>query len=168
MSVLVFDNDTVTSELVDVPGSVLVMDAEPPALLIEEAAGGDFLIFDPPEAEAVEVIQQPDFILFDAIPVPVTITDENGGDFLVITTSGPRGLPGEPGAPGTGGFYQEFSFATPADPWVILHNQNTLAVVVETVDQNGDTVEGDVRYVNANRIEVDWYYPMAGLARVFR
>lgn len=82
---------------------------------------------------------------------------------------GPPGQPGPPGVPGASELYeQSFSFATPEFVWVITHNQNTYALSVDTVDTSGDPVEGYVRFVSPDVVEVDWYYPTAGVARVFR
>jgi hypothetical protein len=83
---------------------------------------------------------------------------------------GPQGPAGPPGPPGGGGtdIDEVFGFASPATEWVIQHNLNTYALVVETLDQNGDPIEGNPVPVDANTIIVYWYYPTAGTARIFR
>jgi hypothetical protein len=81
---------------------------------------------------------------------------------------GPQGPQGPQGQPGAGSYYEEFGFASPLTTWTIVHNRNSLGVNVETVDVNGDPVEGFVRALDANVIEVDWYYPTAGTARVWQ
>lgn len=78
-----------------------------------------------------------------------------------------EGPPGEPGPAGSD-FYQEYSFASPSTTWTCVHGQNTLGMNVETIDANGDPIEGLVRYLDLDTIEVDWYYPTTGTARVFR
>lgn len=74
----------------------------------------------------------------------------------------PKPLPTPP-AP----YYQEFSFASAASVWTISHNQNTFGLSITTFDANGTAVEGDVEYPDANTIQVSWFYPMTGTARVF-
>ena len=51
---------------------------------------------------------------------------------------------------------------------MVVHNQNSVALNVETVDTSGESIEGNVRFVDANTVVIDWYYPTAGLARLFR
>ena len=87
---------------------------------------------------------------------------------------GPQGPPGPPGPPGTGGdggpgqdFYGVFNQATPSDTWVLVHNQNTYGIDVDTVDQNDVPILGTVHHTNPNTIVVYFYYPVAGEARVY-
>jgi hypothetical protein len=87
---------------------------------------------------------------------------------LPSTTPGPPGPPGPPGTGEGGSFYASFDFASPSQTWTITHNQQTYGLSVELVDLNGDPMEGYVRYVDLNTVEVDWYYPMAGQARLYR
>jgi hypothetical protein len=88
-----------------------------------------------------------------------------------IGPPGPQGVPGTPGAPGRDGaateYYAEFQFITPLTTWVLEHNQHSYGLSVQTLDLNDNPFEGTVRYVSPDVIEVDWYYPMTGLARVF-
>lgn len=83
------------------------------------------------------------------------------------------GAPGPPGPPGPAGsidnlYYEEFNVATPSETWLFAHNQNTYAISVETFDTGNQSIEGDVVYLDANNIQVNWYYPTAGVARLFR
>lgn len=80
---------------------------------------------------------------------------------------GPQGPQGDPGQD-TSSFYADFGFATPSTLWNIAHNQNSYAVHVETLDSGGNPIEGNVRYVDLNTIQIDWYFPTAGTARLFR
>lgn len=94
---------------------------------------------------------------------------------------GPPGTPGTPGAPGLQGpegppggsaeigvFYREYNFATPVYAWTIIHNQNTYALNLETFDINDELLEGNLVFPDANTVKVEWYYPTAGTARLFR
>lgn len=58
-------------------------------------------------------------------------------------------------------------FTSPSATWSITHNLGQVAVVVVTEDGNGEDIIGEVTYVNENTVEVDWYFPMTGIARVF-
>lgn len=85
---------------------------------------------------------------------------------------GDRGEQGDPGPQGPPGisdlFEMTVGFASASTVWVIQHDQNTYALNVETFDQNGDSIAGNVRWPTPDRVEVDWYYATAGSARVFR
>lgn len=122
-------------------------------------------------------------LVFDDAPSLVAVLDgpqieemlvvtPDGQEVLVVSPGGPPGPQGPPGPAGQAGpagsdYYQEFGFATPATTWTVVHNQNTFGLGVETVDTNGESIEGSVRYVTPNTIEIDWYYPTAGTARLF-
>lgn len=86
--------------------------------------------------------------------------------------AGPAGPQGEMGPQGPAGSGTSFEltqgFATPSTLWVIDHGFGTYGVEVICVDQNGELIEGNVRYPSENRVEVDWFYPTAGTARLFR
>ena len=79
-----------------------------------------------------------------------------------------KGEPGLPGLPGDGALDLVYNFAVPSTLWVIEHNLGTYAITVDTYNQNGEIWEGNVRMVNLNRVEVDFYYPTAGTARIFK
>lgn len=158
---------------------VLVFDEttdEQPSVI---AAGEqEFLLFDSPTlgGELVTPLSQ-DFLLVEAPQVPQLVTDEGETDVLVLTAGGPpgaTGTPGQtgpigpPGQDGAGVYFETFGFASPSTLWTIVHNRNTMALNVETVDSTGDPIEGNVRFVDNNTIQIDWYYPTAGEARVFR
>lgn len=181
---LVFDSDVgLVSQEGESRRSLLVVDDKRDMLLVDgpvtrvveeiEGDAAEFLVFDTRPNVIQTVLAEPDHIVLDPRPVPKQVV--LGGtheEVLVITPGGPPGPPGPEGPPGPPGpagtdYYQEFGFATPATTWTIVHNQNSLALNVETV-VNGEFVEGYVRYVDANTIEIDWYYPTAGTARVFR
>lgn len=59
------------------------------------------------------------------------------------------------------------NFATPSDTWLIAHNQNTYSIVIETFDNNDTKVEGAVSYPDANHVQVQFYYPQTGYARLW-
>lgn len=120
-----------------------------------------------------------DFLVVDGPPPPPVILDATTGEDILLISSegppipGPRGEPGPQGPQGPPGqsamaFELEQQFASPATTWVIEHNFGTYGLVVETFDQNGDSIEGNVRFVSDNQVEVDFYYATAGVARIFR
>lgn len=120
-----------------------------------------------------------DFLIVDGPkPPPLVKNAETGEDILLITAMGPP-IPGPQGAAGPEGpqgppgesavsYLFEQSFAQPTTTWVINHNFDTSALTVVTVDLDGTEIEGNVRFVSDNSVEVDFYYATAGVARVFR
>lgn len=64
-------------------------------------------------------------------------------------------------------FYAEYQFAIPSKLWRIEHGQDSFAVTVQTFDINGLPYEGEVTYVTSSIVEVSWFYPTAGTARVY-
>lgn len=185
--VLVFDDETVTTTeggsgqafvILDDSRDVLTFDPDVERQTQEIEGTTDFLVFDVLPATVLEVSAGEDFLLMDP-PKEQTVVQMEGstGDVLVITPGGPPGRQGEqgdpgpqgqPGLAGPGAYYQEFGFASPSTTWTIVHGLNTFGLSVETVDTQGDPLEGYVRYPDANTVEVDWYYPTAGAARLFR
>lgn len=157
--VLVFDSEVVERQTQDIPGSTDFVVFDVPGTVVEVTAGSDFLLMDPPQVQtAVQM-------------------EGSTEDIMVLTPGGPPGQKGqqgdpgpqgEPGLAGPGAYYQEFGFASPQSTWTVVHNQNTFGLNVEMVDTNGDELEGLVRHVGLNTIEIDWYYPTAGTARLFR
>lgn len=188
--VLVFDDGPVVATvdgdsgqsfiILDETNDVLVFDAAQARKgVLEDEASTDFIVFDTQAVVTETLLAPADFLLVDPPKqeARVVLEGEEDQDILVLTPGGPpgpqgvQGEPGpqgQPGLDGAGAYYEEFGFASPATTWTVVHNQGTFALSVETVDLNGDPLEGYVRYVDINTIEVDWYYPTAGAARVFR
>lgn len=186
--VLVFDDAPEIATTVDQSGqpSILLderqdvfvfdIDAEPRGLAGDDES--DFLVFDTTATVAEQVLAPADFLLVDAPrePAQVVLPDGRtevlvispGGPAGVTGPQGPQGLQGLPGLAGPGAYYQEFGFATPATVWTVVHNLDSFALVVEAIDQQGDPMEGYVRFPNSNTVEIDWFYPTAGAARIFR
>lgn len=165
---------TTTASLVLVDGDRehMVVDGDTGRSVRELDGSDDFVVFDAPAGIQETLEAEPDFVLIDASPTPAHVrTDEGDLSNLVLQAGGrpgSQGPQGPPGQDGPGAYYQEFGFASPAALWVIPHGRNTFGLNVETVDTSGESVEGDVRFVDANTVEVEWYFPMAGTARVFR
>jgi hypothetical protein len=185
--VIVFDEQDVARQVSLLDPDVLVFDDrstleiapanEYDVISFELETDTEFLIFDAPAPIVDTVLAPEDFLLIDEPTVPTVISQETQEELLVITTAGlpgdpgpqgPQGAPGPPGQDGAGAYYASFNFALPSTVWTIVHNKDTFALTVETFDQSGTPIEGTVRYVDLNTIEVDWFYPMAGEARVFR
>jgi hypothetical protein len=62
----------------------------------------------------------------------------------------------------------DFSFVSATTQWVMVHNLNEWTVDVECWDGSGNEVIGDVDYVSANQVNVNWYAPMTGTAKISR
>lgn len=81
--------------------------------------------------------------------------------------AGPTGDTGDTGPSGPpGGSSFDYTFAIPATVWTITHNLNTHAYNVVTFDLDGNETEGEVAHIDANTVEIRWYYPESGLARL--
>lgn len=63
---------------------------------------------------------------------------------------------------------QTFSFASALSVWSCVHNLGEWSVDVETKDGTGAEVFGDLDFVSANQVDIHWYSPMTGTARVSR
>lgn len=59
-----------------------------------------------------------------------------------------------------------FYFATATKQWLINHNLGDPAPNVVLKDNAGNTVIGDVTYIDANTLRVDWYFDTNGSAIV--
>ena len=151
-------------------------------------SSGVLIFDDDTDAQVVETLgelETPDLFIVDAARKPVqVILDGSPEDVLIITPGGPPGPAGPEGPAGAEGAagptgpqgpagigtsYETVQyFASAQTLWVVDHNFGTYAIDVLTFDQNGDLIEGNVRYPSENRIEIDFYYPTAGTARLFR
>lgn len=88
--------------------------------------------------------------------------------------SGPPGLPGTAGAAGatgpqgpTGGVnISSYLFSTASTQWVVTHAY-PYRPAVETYDQNGDPIEGDVTFPTSTTVRVTWAYAMTGSLSLF-
>ena len=152
---------------------VMVLDGDLDRSIVEVPSTEDFIVLDVPKSVAEVLEAEPALLLIDAPAVPATVVEEASGDPILVVQSGGRqglqGPPGEPGLDGAGAYYVEFNFATPETIWTCVHNQDTFALSVETVDLYGDPIEGEIHYLpGGNTIEIHWYYPTSGTARVFR
>lgn len=119
-------------------------------VFIETQNTGDVLIA---ENTATTVIQGP-------------TTGPNGAIFV----AGTPGQPGPPGAAAAGAYYSETNFASAAYTWTITLpvGISSYATNIDTLTSGGDVIHGEVTRPDASTIEVDWYYPTAGIARVYR
>jgi len=186
--VLVFDDGSSTTVeggseqafvILDEGQDVLVLDSQPVREIVESDSSTDFIIFDSRTTITETLVAPADFVLIDPPKqeARVVLDGDPLQDVYVLTPGGPPGPPGptgqqgsqgQSGTPGPGAYLAEFNFASPATTWTVVHNQNSLGMNVETFDTNGDPIEGFVRFIDANTVEIDWYYPTAGLARLFK
>jgi len=151
---------------------VMVLDGSLDRSVVEIPSIEDFIVLDVPKSVAEVLEAEPELVLLDAPSVPATVVEEATGDPVLVVQSGgrqgPQGPPGEPGLDAAGTYYEEFNFASPLTVWTCVHNQGSYAINVDTIDFSGDQIEGEVIFVDLNTIEIHWYYPTAGQARVFR
>lgn len=189
MSVLIFEDEGAAGTVIESDSQFLLFEDEQAKAVATSLEDGDFLVFDAPNV-VTEVAAEAEFIVVEAATTELVATLDGEPEFLVIAGSGPPGPTGVPGPEGPVGplgplgpvgvqgpagpvgpagheYVGEFQFMVPATTWVIAHNQGTYGLSVETFDLNGTRWEGSVRYVSPNSIEVDWYFAMSGLARVF-
>jgi len=65
----------------------------------------------------------------------------------------------------TGGLVRHEHKETPASTdWIIVHNMHATFVHVQVVDTSGNTVIPDVRFINANRVDLVFANPVSGTA----
>lgn len=136
-----------------------------------------------PETHAVTLIVRPNTAQFTVEPVrQVTIAagvagpsgpKGDPGERGLQGNPGPQGDPGPKGDPGerglqgergpmgpSGGTTYEFPQAIPVDTVVITHGLERFPSVT-IVDSAGSTVEGDVDYLDNNRVRVSFSAPFA-------
>lgn len=155
-------------EVESIVNTIVVEGDSSPSSVVVEVVEGQALVDNEPVGAAVAVVE--------VVEAPVAAVEIEGVDAPSVIevdrgTTGPPGSTGPQGPPGKDGagtYYEEFSFATPSTTWLITHGLNSYAVNVETVDTSGQSLEGTVTFLDLNTVEVDWYYPTAGAARVFR
>lgn len=96
----------------------------------------------------------------------LTVPEPVSGVLDLITPGpiGPRGPQGIQGPQGPFAPVFEQFFASPMYEWAIHHNLDVPAIVVTTVDLNGDEIEGDVTMPDRNTVIVDFLVPFAGTA----
>ncbi len=103
-------------------------------------------------------------------------------DSIIVTGPGPRGAAGPAGPPGAAGDtgpvgppgpssglqLATFSFSAPATVWTIQHNlgTNRIRVLLLEADEVHEK-EGNVTFPDNNTVQVEWYYPETGVARLF-
>lgn len=76
---------------------------------------------------------------------------------------GDKGDQGDPGQP----VVLDFTFASPLTTWTITHNLGIAPTRVRSFDSEGDEIYGDRVDLDSNTLEVQWYYPTAGTARIY-
>lgn len=83
-------------------------------------------------------------------------------DGTVRLTGEVYSTPEEPDPP----YESTFTFAIPSALWTIVHGEDRY-LSIDTYDNNGDPVVGDVRYPDRNTITVTFYSPMSGYANLY-
>jgi hypothetical protein len=98
----------------------------------------------------------------------------NPGDYYLDTNDnvlyGPKQEDGTwpTGLVGTRVEALEYTFATPSILWIINHNKNSTAIEVNCYDLSGtQQYDPDLEVINGDTIHINWFFPTAGIARVF-
>lgn len=77
--------------------------------------------------------------------------------------AGPAGPQGIQGPPGAGGASYAHVQGAPLATWTIVHNLGFFPSVT-VVDSGGTTVEGDMRYIDVNTVELSFSAAFGGSA----
>lgn len=90
----------------------------------------------------------------------------NGAGNLLLTTGGgdvidAGHVKGEQGPSGIDPAVT-INFAAPSTTWMCSHNLGKKIVDVVLSDNNGDSVLGDIKYIDENTLTISWFYPQAG------
>ena len=98
--VLVFHDDDLNFTLREVGNDELTLRAQSQMVLQEVETAGDFIIFERPVPQTVEIVPNEDFLLVQEPPQIKSLTTSGDAEVLVITDGGPRGDEGPQGVPG--------------------------------------------------------------------
>lgn len=103
-------------------------------------------------------------------PVGVQVIVKDGGMYGPRGPQGTDGLDGTDGAPGIDGLgvrLLERTFASPSQTWLWEHGLNTLAIEVNTYENDGITEKDCVsELLDSNTVRIEWYYPESGVVRL--
>lgn len=118
--------------------------------------------------EIVEIVAPPETVVIEADGVEQVLLVESPPaiEVIEIAEQGPPGPPGrgdkgDRGEPGLAGVSLVHTQAEPAARWSIAHDLNRYPSVT-VIDSAGGEVEGDVAYLDSNRIQLDFSAPFAG------
>jgi hypothetical protein len=122
---------------------------------------------------AVVVVDEPGVHLVEQTQTGVTVSDSGTvivREIDVVGTKGdkgeqgPQGVPGEEGPPGASAINPiVFDQAVPAQTWTIEHGLNTYPLLT-VVDSANQTVMGDIKYLDANTVQLTFSAPFSGTA----
>lgn len=91
----------------------------------------------------------------------------DGDNLVLVTREGQEIDAGDIRGPqGPGPQYVEFTFAVAQQTWTCVHNLGQDRVMVVTVDNNDEEIEGEVDFVDDNTVVVIWYFPISGKATI--
>lgn len=131
---------------------------------VESTAGGTVDVEVSVEVARVSTI---DVIAASGPTVQDVSTSRFTVEDIAIGIPGEPGPPGPAGPPGPGYVKQEYRFATASTAWVIHHNLGTPFIEVNCYDPSGvNEIDAEVDIVDDNTVQVNWYYPTAGIARL--
>jgi hypothetical protein len=93
-------------------------------------------------------------------PVSVVVTEVGVG------LQGPPGPEGPQGPSGAAASNFTHSQATPSAVWEIVHGMGAYPGGITVIDSSGRLVEGDITYLDANTIRLDFTTAFSGTARI--
>lgn len=79
---------------------------------------------------------------------------------------GPQGPPGPPGPPGPLGGEELFTFAVAESVWTCDHDLPSGTPTVQTFSADGDVIYGDVAFITPTQVQIAWFNPETGFARL--
>jgi hypothetical protein len=184
--VFVFDEDSAPAVVEDGDASVLVIDDSLGTHLKVNASDDSIIVIDDIATQTVETATSQSFLLIDAETSPAVIAAGTKESILTITSGGPAGAtgpagavsttpgpagpagpasvtPGPAGPAGADGGSETFNQGVPSSLWQITHSLS-FKPSVTVVDSAGHLVEGDVRYLSASAIEIEFAAGFSGTA----
>lgn len=154
--------DEVITVTVDAEATALLEEGEAVNVTVTDLVSDVAVV---PDAATV-VVPEPEIVVVTAgIPGPAGTDGQDGADGQdgQPGADGQPGPPGEPGTPGGGPQSYIHDQGAAASTWVIAHNLGFYPNVA-VVDSGGNEVEGLVRYIDVNNLEIDFTTPFGGKA----
>lgn len=146
------------------PADFLTIETPGKTTVTVSDAATEFLIFDGADADVTVVNAANDFFIFDTVePFTTSIQLDTGKDFLVISSSGPKGERGIPGPiDSSQGSYVHVQ-SIPLSTWDILFDLPFMPSVI-IVDSAGSVVGGDILIVGPGHYQLQFTAPFSGSA----
>lgn len=146
------------------PSSFITVGTPGETVVTVTDTGNEFFVFDTISSEVTSIESSVDFLLFDTEEPKTTVaTIDDGSDFIVITSGGPKGDRGEPGPidSSQGSYVHVQSVA--ALTWNIYFDLPFMPSII-IVDSAGSVVGGDILIVGPGHYQLNFTAPFSGSA----